>query len=345
MKNPYTLVFGKEPKQLISRISQISEIAETFNSEIPSQQIYMITGVRGTGKTVVMTEIAKKLNKKGDWIVAELNPEKDMLLGLAAKLSSENELARIFKAAKINLSFFGFGLEVTGQTPITDIETAITKMMESLRKHGKRVLITVDEVTSTQTMREFASAFQIFVRQDLPIFLLMTGLYENVNKLQNEKNLTFLYRAPKIELKPLNIGAIAKNYKGKFKLDDDTALHMAKLTRGYSFAFQVLGYFTWENDGDYDGILSDYKQYLDDYVYDKIWSELSRGDKRILYGMAKCENGKISSIREILGIETNEFNPYRKRLIKKGIVNGDERGYVKFVLPLFEQYVLENYDE
>ncbi|MBE5925344.1 MAG: ATP-binding protein [Lachnospiraceae bacterium] len=292
-----------------------------------------------------MTEIAKKLNKKGDWIVAELNPEKDMLLGLAAKLSSENELARIFKAAKINLSFFGFGLEVTGQTPITDIETAITKMMESLRKHGKRVLITVDEVTSTQTMREFASAFQIFVRQDLPIFLLMTGLYENVNVLQNEKNLTFLYRAPKIELKPLNIGTIAKNYKGKFKLDDDTALHMAKLTRGYSFAFQVLGYFTWENDGDYEGILSDYKQYLDDYVYDKIWSELSRGDKRILYGMAKCENGKISSIREILGIETNEFNPYRKRLIKKGIVNGDERGYVKFVLPLFEQYVLENYDE
>lgn len=345
MQNPYTLVFGKEPNQMISRISQITEIAETFNSEIPSQQIYMITGVRGTGKTVFMTEIAKKLNKNGNWIVVELNPEKDLLVGLAAKLSSENELAQIFKAAKINLSFFGFGLEVKGESPITDIETAITKMMESLGKHGKRVLITIDEVTSTKTMREFASAFQIFVRQDLPIFLLMTGLYENVNELQNEKNLTFLYRAPKIELKPLNIGTIARNYKSNFKLDDETSLLMAKITRGYSFAFQVLGYFTWENDGDYDGVLGDYKQYLDDYVYDKIWSELSRGDRKILYGMAKCENGKISDIREFLGIETNEFNPYRKRLIKKGIINGDERGYVKFVLPLFEEYVIENFDE
>lgn len=343
VQNPYTLVFGKEPNQLISRISQITEIAETFNSEIPAQQIYMITGVRGTGKTVFMTEIAKKLNKYDNWIVVELNPEKDLLVGLAAKLSSENELAQIFKNAKINLSFFGFGLEVSGGTPITDIETAITKMMESLKKHGKRVLITVDEVTSTQTMREFASAFQIFVRQDLPIFLLMTGLYENVNELQNEKNLTFLYRAPKIELKPLNIGTIARNYKNNFNLNDDAALSMAKLTRGYSFAFQVLGYFTWENDGDYDGVLGDYKQYLDDYVYDKIWSELSRGDRKILYGMANRDNGRISDIREFLGIETNEFNPYRKRLIKKGIINGDERGYVKFVLPLFEQYVIENY--
>ena len=41
---------------------------------------------------------------------------------------------------------------------------------------------------------------------------------------------------------------------------------------------------------------------------------------------------------------TNEFNPYRDRLIKKGIVDGNERGYIKFILPLFEKYVPDNYD-
>lgn len=344
-KNPYTLVFGKEPNQVISRISQTSAIIDSFSSESPTQQVYMITGVRGSGKTVFMTEISKKIKNNGDWIIVELNPEKNLLEGLAAKLASEHNLAQIFKGAKINLSFFGFGLEVGGVAPITDIEVAISKMMESLKKSGKRVLVTIDEVTSTKTMREFASAFQIFVRQDLPIFLLMTGLYENVNELQNEKNLTFLYRAPKMELKPLNIGTIARNYRDVFKVDDAVSLKMAKLTRGYSFAFQVLGYFTWENGGKPEGVMDDYRQYLDDYVYEKVWAELSKGDKRILYGMANCKNGKISEIREFLQMDTNEFNPYRRRLIKKGMINGDERGYVYFVLPLFEQYVLENYDE
>ena len=41
-------------------------------------------------------------------------------------------------------------------------------------------------------------------------------------------------------------------------------------------------------------------------------------------------------------METNQFNPYRKRLIKKGILSGEMRGYVYFTLPLFEDYVLEN---
>ena len=51
---------------------------------------------------------------------------------------------------------------------------------------------------------------------------------------------------------------------------------------------------------------------------------------------------EIKEIREHLGMETNEFNPYRKRLIKKGIVSGETRGDVFFTLPLFERYVIDN---
>ena len=344
-KNPYSLVFGKAPAQMISRAAQSAQIIDTFCSEEPVQQLYMITGIRGSGKTVFMTDIARKISKKKDWIVVELNPERDLLHSLAAKLSSENELARVFQDAKINLSFFGFGLEVGGSVAITDIETALTKMFESLKKQNKRILIMIDEVSNTPEMRTFTSAFQIFIRQDFPVFLLMTGLYENISRLQNEKSLTFLYRAPKVELEPLNIGAVSRNYQKTFSMDDTNALKMAKLTRGYSFAFQVLGYFTWENDGRYEDVLDDYRQYLEEYVYDKIWSELSKTDRKILYAAARSANGKIMEIRETLGIETNQFNPYRKRLIKKGIINGDDRGYVRFVLPMFEQFVLENYED
>lgn len=343
--NPYSLLFGKEPNQMISRKVQTASVISSFVEEKPSQQIYMITGIRGCGKTVFMTEISKKISEYPDWIVVELNPERDMLTSLASKLSSENLLASYFHEAKINLSFFGFGIEIAGTKPITDIEMALAKMLESLDKHGKRVLITIDEVSNTSDMRVFAAAFQILIRKDLPVFLLMTGLYDNIHSLQNEKSLTFLYRAPKIELGPLNLNTIARNYKRNLNISQEEAVRMAKLTKGYSFAFQVLGYFVFEEGSITDSVMSSYQEYLEDYVYEKVWAELSSLDKKMTYGIANVSSGRIVEIREYLGIDSNLFNQYRKRLIKKGIIEGDTYGYVHFQLPLFEEYVLQAYEE
>ena len=129
--------------------------------------------------------------------------------------------------------------------PISDIEVALDRMLTSLQGHGKRLLICVDEVANTQGMREFASAFQILIRKDLPVFLLMTGLFDNLRKLQHEKTLTFLYRAPRIDMRPLNIGIIADNYHKNLEVNRGEALRMAQMTKGYPFAFQVFGYFAW----------------------------------------------------------------------------------------------------
>lgn len=343
MKNPYTLTFGKEPTQNISRIAQRNEVIETFEEETIPQQVYMITGVRGIGKTVFMTDISAHFKKDDKWIVIELNPESDLLTALAAKLSSDVTMAKWFKTSKINLTAFGFGVEIENTVPINDIETALSKMIESIKKKNKRLLITIDEVTSTPEMRKFASAFQIFIRNNLPVFLLMTGLYENLYELKNEKSLTFLYRSPRIELGPLNMGTIADNYRKNFKLDQQDALIMAKLTKGYSFAFQVLGYLTWRNNGNYTEVRQDYKQYLEEYVYEKIWSELSPTDRQVAYAIATTDSTKISDIRETLDMSTNQFNPYRQRLIRKGVINGSEFGHVMFSLPLFDEFVKENF--
>ena len=340
--NPYTITFGKEPRSLIPRTLQASTVLDEFRQDEPSNQVYVVVGPRGSGKTVFMTNVAGRLAHENDWVTVELNPERDLLEGLVSKLNSERRLAGYFRDAKINLSFLGFGVQIEGAQPIVDIETAVTKMLQSLQRHGKRLLITVDEVTSTPAMKEFASAFQIFLRQNLPIYLLMTGLYENVNDLQNEKSLTFLYRAPKIELKPLNLGTIARNYQRTLDVSSDLSLEMARLTRGYSFAFQVLGYLMWGQKELTEHVMDSYRQYLDDYVYDKIWSELSAGDRRLAVGIAKSQTGKVSDVRDILDMETNQFNPYRRRLIRKGVINGEERGYVRFALPCFEDYALEH---
>lgn len=344
--NPYTRVFGKEPLEVVPRIVQIDEMMDSFTAEIPTQQVYMITGVRGSGKTVLMTEIVKRLQEREGWIVIELNPAKDLLEGFASRLYEHQGLASHFREAKINLTAFGIGAEIKGISPITDIEVAIEKMLLTLKKKDKRVLVAIDEAASTKEMQIFASAFQILIRKDLPLYLIMTGLFENIDELQNDKILTFLHRAPKIKMNPLNSSGIAMRYKATFELTDDEAREMAALTMGYSFAFQVLGYFTYIYKGDYQAAIPETRQYLEEYVYDKIWSELSQNDKKVVCAIASVQSGRIKDVREKLDMESNEFSPYKMRLLKKGIVDGNQRGYVALTLPFFREFALDReYEE
>ena len=108
--NPFSLSFGKEPVSYIARDYQSGEILESFDSDNPSYQVCMITGVRGAGKTVAMSAIANILAADSRWIIVNLNPERDLLRTLAAELSNRKELFELFRDAKINLSFLGFGV-------------------------------------------------------------------------------------------------------------------------------------------------------------------------------------------------------------------------------------------
>jgi predicted AAA+ superfamily ATPase len=113
-ENPYSIIFGREPHMVINRDEEAKSIIKVFSQDIPSQQAYMITGIRGSGKTVFMSDISDYFSKQKDWICVELSADRDMLQSLAAKLTSDNALARLFKSADINLSLFGIGLTVAG---------------------------------------------------------------------------------------------------------------------------------------------------------------------------------------------------------------------------------------
>lgn len=74
-------------------------------------------------------------------------------------------------------------------------------MLRKVADHHMRVMLVIDEVKSTQSMRTFASLYQLLIRKNLPVALIMTGLPENVSELQNNSVLTFLLRS---ELQPFN---------------------------------------------------------------------------------------------------------------------------------------------
>ena len=90
--NPYTLSFGKQPPQMLSRYYETQNVIESFTDEPSPNQVFLISGVRGSGKTVMMTGIANELSKDDDWIVINLSPEYDLMESLAAELGERKKL-------------------------------------------------------------------------------------------------------------------------------------------------------------------------------------------------------------------------------------------------------------
>ena len=66
MSNPFILTFGKKPTQYISRPKAIQRILDSFTSAPSPKQIFMITDIRGSGKTVTMTAISKELQENDE---------------------------------------------------------------------------------------------------------------------------------------------------------------------------------------------------------------------------------------------------------------------------------------
>lgn len=340
MENPFTLAFGKKPLQYIARLSQTEELVEKLNRNNPPSYAYMITGVRGSGKTVAMTSVSAELAKNDAWIVVELNPNRDMLQTLAAKIYSLPEMKKHFMDAKLDLTAFGIGISIGNNEKIFDIEIALSRMLEIVKNQNKKILVMVDEVVKNKAIRIFVSSFQMFIRNDYPIFLLMTGLYENIYNLQNDKSLTFLYRAPKTELEPLNYTAVRKSYKDTFNLTMEEAEKMTSLTKGYPFAYQVLGYIRWERKGaTLESLMDEYDQYLDEFAYEKIWAELSPTEQKILAYIAHSGDNKVKGIREHLDMSSEKFAVYRDRMNKKSVVDVSRHGIMDFKLPRFDVFI------
>jgi hypothetical protein len=326
------------PPNYIARNKEGRQIIEAFAQ---GGHVYFLTGLRASGKTVLLTDICEWIGRMKNWLVIKISPLDDILEALYSDLQNSRYFNPDNYEASYGLSLFGASVTVNHQRPELNLVDAIDKTLAAFQKQGIKVLVAIDEATNTPQMQRFASAFQLFISNNRPLYFLATGLYDEIMSLQDVKNLTFLYWSPKIVLAPLNQMAVANAYSRIFKLDQDQSIKMAKLTRGYPFAFQTLGYVCWEQGtceigGD---TLQEYDQLLADASYAKLWSELSELDQRVLSVIAENEGGKVKEFRERLQMNPNLFNQYRRRLKNQGLIDARQYGTISFALPRFAEFV------
>lgn len=347
MQNPFSLAFGNRPQMEIDRTNPDFNIENDFNSDISSSYAYMITGVRGSGKTVYMTDICKRLRDNDKWIVIEVSPEESIIKQIAYKLAKDARFDEYVVSAKIDISVLSFEVSKTRSEGDEHLSILLEKLLKLAKKKNKRVVVAIDEAVNNRYIKEFAHEFQILIRNELPIYLIMTGLYENIYEIQNEKTLTFLYRTPRIEMQPLKLYKISDSYAEIFGLSREVAKKMSEMTKGYAFAYQVLGYFYFENKPDNISKLENKLcNHLGEYVYEKIWSELSEKDREVVATMIGMdEKIRVKDLREKLQVDSSKFSHYRDRLKRKGVIDISDYGYVSFCLPYFREFISKAYLE
>ena len=346
-RNPYTLNFGKIPKCYISRDVLIDEIIDNLCADSPDDQAFKLTGIRGTGKTVTLTAIENKLRLDEKWIVIDLKSNSDITTDLVAALYDEVPFLTEFIDKSLNLSAFGIGLSLSQKSPVASIDFALKKLLEYAKKKNHRVLVVIDEARKTDALVDFIQEFQILIREDLPIYMLVAGLYEDIESIENADGLTFFLRAEKYEMMPLSTDIIREEYKETLKISDEHASKLALMTKGYAYAYQVIGKYMWDSHGNEANgmVLAQIDEALSRKVYDKIWSELKPQDKWFLSFIVRKDKMSVSELLEVTSKKHNEWSEPRKRLIEKGVIDGSVRGVISIRLPRFREYVEKEYAE
>ena len=348
MQNPFTTTFSKIPDNTYISTEQLDEIIGNFTYDNPSESVYKITGVRGSGKTVLLAKIedemrTEEFERKG-WLVCSLSPARDMLQQFVAFLrktdivKEKKDSRSVSISASVNGLGGGIGVSSSDSDKFFDVGIEIGEILSRALKLGKKIFIGVDDVSKTKDMIIFAAEFGKWLIERYPIYMVCTGLYENIEQLSNVSNLTFFRRATTIMTRPLSYMRMTEMYRRRLGVDSLVAKEMAEMTRGYAYAFQELGVLAFRNryDSPQDAE-GDLKAELYAYAYEKIWEEMSDGDRELARLLIDKDEYKREDVLSRMSKPKN-FSVYRDRLIRRGILSV-RQGYLGLALPYFGEYI------
>lgn len=313
-----SLPLGKVAYDFINHTEQYTAIKKC----LLSNHLCIITGPRGCGKTTAITYISNSFMKETDWIIITLNTERNILETAITCLYSNKDAKNIL------------GDICDSETPQYDAELVLDKLLHKLTINGKNIIFVIDEIVNLINTKEFLIKLQQHLNNN--VYVLGAVDYLNIYNLQNEETISFLAKTQIIEMKPLNIELVMQKYKEFFNLDDINAMEMAKFTTGYPFAYMLLAQLCFQKNTGYINVIEEFDSILGDYVYKKLWKELSDGEKNFLKYLIIDDNIKTVryNLQQRIRHDTNE-----EILIRKGILNQDAQGNLLLKLPRFKEFL------
>lgn len=354
--NPFKPTAGAEPPVLAGRKKVIDDFTDGL-TEGPGApgRLMRISGPRGSGKTVLLTELGDIAKDKG-WVVVDETAGKGLVDRITERLA--RQLPEANASMDIDLGFVKAHAGVSSGTGGADIRTVLDEAAGRIGKKG--VLVTVDEVQDADKgeMAAISQAVQHLIREKKDVAFVFAGLTMGVADFINGEAMTFLRRAKAEQLKSIPDDDVAAAFEKTF---GDSGMPIAgnalsdavAATGGYAYMVQLVGYNVWKvarrHFGESPAVTTEdvregAEMAMGDYVEAVIEPALSRLSKRAMSYLVEMSgsDGPSSTgcVAKSLGVPAQSLSSVRASLIAKQVIEPTEaRGYVDFAIPWMREYV------
>lgn len=362
-RNPFRPTFGTTPPVLAGRevLSAVFGDALDDGPGAPGRAT-LYTGARGVGKTVMLNEAETQAKQRG-WVVISETANRglvqrlltDHLPALADLLELVDRSSKI-TGISLPMDLGGFTREPGAPARPEGLRQWLNLILDHLEPNGTGLLITVDEVHGGDRtdLRELGAVVQHAFREERPLAFAAAGLPRAVDDLLSDDVLTFLRRADRHHLGPVEPADAREAIERPLidagrGIDRDALVAAAEATGGYPFLIQLVGWNLWitTDAGTFTAehvarAVERAKGSLGSKVYEAALRDLSAMDRAFLYAMtADGERpSRVGDIAERLGKSANYVSQYRLRLLGSDLIHDAGHGQVTFAMPFFRDYLV-----
>lgn len=356
--------FGNRPRNLVGRDKYLRDFRDALTTRTGSRErSVLIIGQRGYGKTVLLLEMADIARESGYIVASPTVTSSEMTERIIEKLQIEGEEHIKKSKTKItggNISFLGFGAGIQVQNKEEKTKSFAYRLSELCKEYGKKgygILLLIDEVqANSEELKQLIIAYQEIVGEGGNIAMVMAGLPSAISTTLNERVLTFLNRARKVDLAPIDTREIYRYFRDVFaqagiNLTDDQCRQAAVLTNGSPYLMQLVGHYIVKYSDekgklkptDYEAALVDSQEDFINDIGKTTLKELSDRDVDFLRAMAVDDgDSSISAIAERMNVSSAYAQLYKRRLVDAGVIEQPRRGIVRITIAFLKEYLRDH---
>jgi hypothetical protein len=338
----------------------------------------MLTGLRGTGKTVLLNEFEDiaigrgyfhehiEVSEDGNLAPALASALRRVLLGMDAKKRIGEGVRRalgVLKAFNLRIPD-GAELSIDVEAVLgpadsgdlaTDLSGLFVELGEVARDHSTGILLTMDELhyVDLPTFTALITGLHRASQRRLPITVAGAGLPTLASLTGDAKT----YAERMFTFPP--IGSLSEDQATEalqapasdhhVEWTSDALACILDLTECFPYFLQEFGKRAWDvADGPNIINLDDVKRSvplataeLDDGFFHVRTGSVSASERAYLRAMAELGPGpvKTSKVAQILDKDPRGVGPARDNLIKRALCYSPRWGEIAFTVPLFDQYM------
>jgi hypothetical protein len=380
-RNPFAPGAGTPPPELAGREDLLERNAIALDriragrAARPS----ILYGLRGVGKTVLLSRMRDAAEAEGFAIVSLEAPENRSLPGvlvpsLRAALLRMNRIQRAtagvtralralagFAKLKVKYDDLEVALDFEPEPGLADsgdldadLADLIITAGEAARERGSAIVLVIDELqyVPEEQLAALISALHRANQRQVPVTMLAAGLPQLLGQMGRAKSYAErLFEF--IEVGPLDEhaaqSAISVPIEREEEFIEPAALEaIVAQTQGYPYFLQEWGKHSWDTATE-SPITPDHVTAatvtaladLDASFFRVRFDRLTPAEKRYLRAMATLGAGphRSGDIADALGVKVSSVAPTRNSLITKGMLYSPSHGDTAFTVPLFDAFM------